>query len=220
VLLFTLTISVLAGIFFGLAPVLQIRRLSLSETLKEGGRGSSGARHRAQRFFVVTEVALALVLLVGAGLLIRSLANLWRVQPGFDSRNVLTFQITPSPVIAADAQKIRILFRQLTDQLETVPGVESASMILDPLPLTGTADVVPFDVEGRPIPTNAKNETSAIWYFVSPNYIRTMGITLKKGRWFQITDNKSAPQVAVIDETFASTMFPNENPIGKRIAIG
>lgn len=220
VLLFTLAISVLAGILFGLAPVLKIRRLNLSETLKEGARGSSGMHTRAQRVFVVAEVALALVLLVGAGLMIRSLIKLWRVNPGFEPSNVLVFDITPSPDIAADAQKIRVLFRQLTDKIETVSGVESASMILDPLPLSGISDSVPFDIEGRPVKTNSKDKTFAIWYFVSPDYFKTMGIVLKRGRLFNLNDDEKAPQVAVIDEAFARSMFPNEDPIGKRINIG
>ena len=220
VLLYTLGVSLLAGIFFGLAPVLKIRGLKLSETLKEGGRGSRSASHRAQRILVVAEVTLALILLVGAGLLIRSLVNLWHVQPGFDSRNVLVFDVTPSPGIAADAQKIRVLFLRLIERLETIPGVESASMVLDPLPLSGVADVVPFEVGGRETPANAKNKTSAIWYFVGPNYFRTMGIALKRGRPFQVTDNENAPQVALIDEAFAASIFPNEDPIGKRITIG
>lgn len=221
VLLFTLTLSVLTGILFGLAPILKIRQLNLNETLKERGHGASGfLRHRAQRVFVVAEVALAFVLLVGAGLMIRSLVKLWRVQPGFDPHNVLVFETTPSPSIAADAQKIRSLFRQLTDKLETVSGVESASMVLDPLPLTGVADVVPFDVEGRPVQANTKDKTSAIWYFVSPDYFRTMGIVLKHGRMFKITDDENAPHVVVIDEAFARSMFSNQDPIGKRITIG
>jgi predicted permease len=220
VLLFTLIISLLAGVLFGLAPILRIRRLNLSEALKEGARGSTGTRHRAQRVFVVAQVALALVLLAGAGLLIRSLFNFWQVQPGFNAQNVLIFDITPSPAIAADAQKIRVLFRNLTERLETVPGVESASMILDPLPLSGAADAVPVDVEGRPAPANAKDKTSAIWYFVSPAYFQTMGIALKRGRMFQVTDDEKAPQVTLIDEEFARTLFPNEDPIGKRIVIG
>jgi predicted permease len=220
VLLFTLVISLLAGVLFGLAPILRIRRLNLSEALKEGARGSTGTRHRAQRVFVVAQVALALVLLAGAGLLIRSLFNFWQVRPGFNAQNVLIFDITPSPPIAADAQKIRVLFRHLTEKLETVPGVDSASMILDPLPLSGAADAVPVDVEGRPPAANSKDKTSAIWYFVSPAYFRTMGIALKRGRMFQVTDDEKAPQVTLIDEEFARTLFPNEDPIGKRIVIG
>jgi predicted permease len=220
VLLFTLATSLLAGVLFGAAPILKIRRLNLSETLKEGGRGSSGTRHQAQRIFVVVEVALALVLLVGTGLMIRSLIKLWRVHPGFDAHNVLACEITPSPAIAADAQKIRTLFRHLTERLETIPGVISASMLLDPLPLSGAADAVPFDVEGRALQANAKEKTSAIWYFVSPSYFRAMGIALKRGRLFLPTDDEHAPQVALIDEVFAAGMFPNQDPIGKRITIG
>jgi putative ABC transport system permease protein len=210
---------VFAGILFGLAPAARIRHLNLSEALKEGGRGSSGARHRMQRVFVVTEVGLALVLLVGAGLMIRSLVKLWRVRPGFDPHNVLVFDISPSPAIATDAQQIRQMFRHLTDKIEAVPGVEAASMVLDPLPLSGVADVVPVDVVGRPVPANVKDKTSAIWYFVSPSYFRTMGIALKRGRLFTITEDENAPHVVVIDEVFARTMFPNEDPIGKRVTI-
>jgi len=220
VLIFTFGISVLAGVLFGLAPVVKIWRLNLCETLKEGSRGSTGLHHRTQQVFVVAEVALALVLLVGSGLMIRSLVKLWRVNPGFDADNVLVFEITPSPEIAADAQKIRLLFRQLTDKIETVHGVESASMILDPLPLSGVADIVAFDIEGRPVQTSAKDKTSAIWYFVSPDYFRTMGIVLKRGRLFKLTDDEKSPPVAVIDEAFARSTFPNEDPIGKRITIG
>ncbi|HYL69317.1 MAG TPA: ABC transporter permease [Candidatus Limnocylindria bacterium] len=219
VLAFTFAISVVAGILFGVAPILKILRLNLSESLKEGGRGSSGLRHRAQGIFVITEVALALMLLVGAGLMIRSLVKLWGVHPGFDAHNVLVFDITPSPATAVDAQKIRTSFRQLTERLETLPGIEAASMILDPLPLTGMADAVPFNIEGRPLPSNPNDKTSAIWYFVSPDYFRTMGIQLKRGRTFRVTDDKKAPQVALIDEVFARSLFPNEDPIGKRITI-
>jgi predicted permease len=220
VLFFTLAISVLAGILFGLAPALKSRRPNLSATLREGGRGSSSVRHGVQRTLVVAEVALALALLAGAGLMMQSLIRLWRAQPGFDPHNALVFEITPSPAIAGDAQEIRTLFRQLIDRLETVPGVESASMVLDPLPLTGTADIVPFDVVGRPVPTKVTDKTSAIWYFVGPDYIRAMGISLKRGRWFRITDDEKSPRVAVIDEAFANSMFPHEDPVGKRIAIG
>ena len=219
VMLFTFAVSVSTGILFGVAPIAKIWRLNLSETLKEGGRGSSGTRHKAQHAFVVVEVALALILLVGAGLMSRSLEKLWRVHPGFDPHNVLAFDITPSPVIAADAQKIRILFRHLTERLETVPGVDSASLLLDPLPLTGVADSVPFDVEGHAIQTNEKEKISAIWYFVSADYFRTMGIPLKRGRLFQVSDNENAPRVALIDEAFAASMFPNQDPIGRRITI-
>jgi len=219
VLLFTLAISVTGGILFGLAPVVKIRRLNVSETLKAGGRGSSASRHRAQGIFAVAEIALSLALLAGAGLMVRSSVKLWRVHPGFDSHNVLAFDVTPSPGVAADAAKIRILFRHITERLETVPGVESASMILDPLPLTGVADAVPFDVAGRPAPANAKDKASAIWYFVSPDYFRTMGIPLKRGRLLQTADDLNAPHVVLIDEAFVNSVFPNEDPIGKRILI-
>lgn len=220
VLTFTFAISVFAGILLGIAPIVKILRLNLSESLKEGGRGSSGLRHRAQGIFAVAQVALALVLLVGAGLMIRSLVKLWGVHPGFDPHNVLVFDITPSAATATDAEKIRSSFRQLTDKLEILPSVEAASMVLDPLPLTGVADAVPFDIEGRPAAASANDKTSAIWYFVSPGYFRTMGIQLKRGRSFRITDDENAPHVALIDEALARSMFPTEDPIGQRITIG
>jgi predicted permease len=219
VLLFAFIVSLVAGIFVGLVPAFKISGLPLSETLKQGGRGLSSSKYRAQRIFVVAEVGLALILVVGAALMVQSLVGLWRAHPGFDPHNLLVFDITPSPEIASDAQKIRVLFHHLTDRLEAIPGVDSASMILDPLPLAGVADVVAFDVAGRSVPTNPKDKTSAIWYFVGPDYFRTMSIALKRGRAFQLTDDENSPQVAIIDEAFALSMFPNEDPIGKRIVI-
>jgi predicted permease len=220
VLLFMLAMSLVAGVLFGSAPAFKFRRLHLSGSMREGGRGASSLRHRSHRVLVVAEVALALALLAGAGLMIQSLTSLWRVSPGFDPHNVLVSEITPSPAIAADPHRTRALFRQLTERLEAVPGVESAAMVLDPLPLTGVADVVPFNVEGAPVETKARDNPSAIWYFIGPDYFKTMGIALKRGRSFQVTDNENSPQVAVIDEVFANSMFPNQNPIGRRITIG
>lgn len=219
VLLFTFATSLFVALLFTLVPILKIWRVNLSETLKEGGRGSSGLHHRAQRVFIVTEFALALALLVGAGSMIQSLIHLWRVNPGFNSHNVLAFEITPSPAVASNAQQIRNLFKQLTRKVETVPGVDSASMVLDPLPLSGIADVVPFSIEGRPLPADLKDRASAIWYFVGPHYFQTMGIVLRRGRVFRLTDDENSPPVAVIDEDFARTIFRNEDPIGKRISI-
>ncbi|HLW54395.1 MAG TPA: ABC transporter permease [Candidatus Angelobacter sp.] len=217
---FTLLLAVVAGILFGVAPARGIRRLNLSETLKQGGRGGIGERAPARRVLVVFEVALALVLLVAAGLMIRSLVKLWGVDPGFDQRRVLVFDVTPSPSIASDPEKIRRLFRDLTRRVESLSGIDSASMILDPLPLTGMADAVPVRVEGRAVDPNEKKQPAAIWYFVSPNYFRAMGISLKRGRGFTINDDEKAPQVAIVDEAFARSMFPGKDPIGKRITIG
>ena len=127
VLLFMLAVSVLAGILFGLAPALKNSQRDLQETLKEGGRGSSGPRHRAQRVFVVVEMALAVVLLAGAGLMIRSLSKLWSVDPGFDPHNVLTFDLSfPSAISSPDA--IRATWRQIQDRLDAVPGIKASSL--------------------------------------------------------------------------------------------
>ena len=220
VLAFTFAVSLAAGVLFGLAPAVKILRLNLGQTLKEGGRASGNLRRSAQKVFVLGEVAIALVLLVGAGLMIRTLQKLLRVQPGFDPHNVLVFDISPSPATGTDAQQLRMLFRHLSERLETIAAVNSASMLLDPLPLSGSADVVAFDVPDRPTETHERNKTAAMWSFVSPDYFRAMGVILKRGRTFQLTDDEHAPQVAIIDEAFARSMFPNEDPIGKRIHIG
>src|SRR5208337_856817 len=142
----------LAGVLFGLVPALKNSPADLHETLKEGGRGGSGTRHRAQRIFVVVEMALALVLLAGAGLMIRSLTKLWKVDPGFDSHNVLMFDMSfPSEIKTPEA--IRAHWRQIHDSLEAIPGVEAASLSAGSTPLEGDSDL-PFWLEGQPKPSS------------------------------------------------------------------
>ncbi|MGA7029636.1 MAG: ABC transporter permease, partial [Candidatus Acidiferrales bacterium] len=153
VLVFTLLASVVAGVIFGLAPALKTSRPNLQETLKESGRGSSGAKHRAQGVFVVIEMAMALILLIGAGLMIRSLVDLWSVNPGFNSRGVLTFAVTMSPSLGANAATSRTAIRQLDDTLRNIPGVEALSSTGGALPMNGD-DEFPFWLDGQPKPAN------------------------------------------------------------------
>ena len=127
VLIFTLVASIVAGVLFGLAPALKIARPNLQETLKESGRGASGTRHRAQGIFVVVEMAMALVLLIGAGLMIRSLLDLWSVNPGFNPKGVLTFAVSLSPSLGANAATSRNAIREMDERLKSIPGVESVS---------------------------------------------------------------------------------------------
>jgi predicted permease len=216
VLLFTLLASALAGILFGMAPALKTSRADIHETLKEGGRGSSGARHRAQRIFVVTEMALALVLLVGAGLMIRSLAKLWRVDPGFNPRNVLTFRLALPPTASPDPDSARATWHRLQDRLSAIPGVQSASLTVGAMPMAGDSEL-PFWLEGQPKPPSQAEMKQAILYIVQPAYLKVMGIPLQRGRFLTAQDNEHSPFVTVIDERFAKLYFGNQDPIGRRV---
>jgi predicted permease len=219
VLLFTLGTSLLAGILFGLAPALKISQINLQETFKEGGRGSIGGRSRLQRVFIVAELALALVLLAGAGLMLRTLSELGAVNPGFNPHNVLNFGLTsPTAFISEPAPAFREHFQQITSNLESLPGVEAASMVDAPLPMQGE-DSVSFWLEGEPKPPS---ENGMHWAFdlgVQPDYLKVLQIPLKQGRFIGEEDTFHSPAVVVIDEVLARKYFPNESPIGRRLNI-
>ncbi len=216
VLLFTLGASVLAGILFGLAPALKTSQADLHETLKEGARGSSGTRHRLQGTFLVVEMALALILLVGAGLMIRTLTRLWRVDPGFDPQNVLAFDLLfPSTLNSPEA--IRATWRQIHDTLSALPGVTAASLAGGATPMTGNNIDVFFWREGQPKPSSQGDMTRSLFYLVQPDYLKVMKITLVRGRFLSPQDNEHSSPVIVIDERFARLVFGGEDPIGKRV---
>ncbi len=220
VLLFTLGISLLAGIFFGLAPALKALRPDLQETLKEGGRGSSGSRHRVQNVFVAAEMALALVLLICAGLMIRSLSLLWGVDPGFNPHNVLAFDVALAPSLAKrPPAQIRAEYRELETRVAAIPGVEAVSVNGGSLPMDGDSEL-PFWIEGQPKPASDNDMSWSLFYLVDPPYLKAMGIPLRRGRFLNEHDNEHAPMVMVIDEVFAHKFFPHDDPIGKRINIG
>jgi len=219
VLLFTFVVSVLTGILAGFVPALKASRWSFNETLKEGGRGASSARGRAQGFLVAAEMALALVLLIGAGLLLRSLNVLWRVDPGFRPDNVLTFGVTFAPSMGtATAETTRAQARDLSDKLATMPGVKAASLSLGASPLINEDDIF-FWVDGQPTPASHDDMYMALFYVVEPGYLDAMGLNLKSGRFFVNQDTEKATRVIVVDETLAHQRFGNENPIGKRIHL-
>jgi predicted permease len=220
VLIFALVISLLTGILSGLVPALRTSRAGLSETLKEGGRGSSSARGRAQGVLVAVEIALALVLLVGAGLMIRSLSALWKVDPGFQSDNVLTFGLSLSPSLrSATPGAIRANLRQLNDQLTATPGVRAVSFTAGGIPLQGADDTL-FWIDGQPKPAIGSEMNSAWVYRVEPGYLAALGIELKQGRFFTDQDTEKSQPVVVVDEVFAQKYFGNTNPIGRRIRQG
>jgi len=212
VLVFSLGVSILTGLLFGLAPALQASRLNLTESLKEGDRGSSGNRQRLRSVLVIGEVALTLTLLVGAGLLVQSFRRVLQVDPGFKAQNLLTMQVS---VNNSDGQQIANFFQQLLQNVRQLPGVESVA-VSNGLPL-GVANHPTFFIEGRPRPENG-SAPSGIRYTVSPDYFKTMGIEVLKGRVFSAQDNPETPPEVIIDEALAQQNFPNEDPIGKRIS--
>ena len=220
VLLFTLAISTLTGILSGLAPALKTSQWRLSETLKEGGRGSQGGRARAQGVFVAVEMALALVLLIGAGLMIRSLSALWKVDPGFRPDNALTFGLAfPPSMRTASPETIRANLRDVSDRISSAPGVQAASFSTGAFPLLDEDDLF-FWIAGQPKPASASEMNMALVYRVEPGYLTAMGIPLKQGRFFTSQDDERSPNVVVIDEVLSRKYFVAENPIGKQIHLG
>jgi predicted permease len=219
-LLFTAAVSLLAGVLAGLAPALKTSQRRLAETLKEGGRGAGGGRHRAQGVLVAVEMALALVLLIGAGLMIRTLSALWNVDPGFRPDNVLTFGLSfPPSMRAASDEAKRASLRDLSNRLNAMPAIKAASLELGASPMQSEDDLF-FWIEGQPKPTSTSEMHMALVYRVEPGYLAAMGIPLKQGRFFTAQDEVRSHPVVVIDEVFARQYFPHINPIGKRINVG
>ena len=209
VLVFTLVVSLLTGLLFGLAPALQASRPNLNEGLKEGDRASSGRRQRLRSVLVVGEVALTLTLLVGAGLLLQSFRRVLQVDPGFKAQNLLTMQVS---VNNPDGQQVTNFFEQLQRNVRSLPGVKAVA-VSNGLPF-GMANFPTFIIEGRP---ETENKPSGIRYTVSPDYFQTLGIELIKGRVFTAQDTPNTPTVVIVDEVLAQKYFPNEDPMGKRL---
>jgi putative ABC transport system permease protein len=220
VLAFTVAASFMTGIIFGLLPAFQASNPDLNESLKESARGSSGgARSRRIRsIFVVSEVALALVLLIGAGLLIRSFAELQRVNAGFNAENVLTMRVQiPNAKYPQDAQKISF-YRQAEERISSLPGVASAGAI-NFLPLSGLRSATGFTIDERPTDAQAAEKPTTDVRVITPNFFSTMGMPLLKGRIFDDQDVAAGRRVLVINDAFAKKYFPGEDPVGKRVTI-
>jgi predicted permease len=218
VLIFTIAISLGVGIFFGLAPALKSLK-PVQGTLSESGRGGSGTRHRAQNIFVVVEMALALVLLAGAGLMVRTLGRLWSQNPGFNPRNALTFNLSPPPsLMNANAETVRAFMRELDRRIAGTPGVQAVSMTWAALPMSGDDEDV-FWLDGQPKPASQNDMNWAVKYVIEPDYLKVMQIPLRRGRFFTPQDNEHAPSVAVIDDTLARKYFGDDDPIGKRVRL-
>ncbi|MFP5265264.1 MAG: ABC transporter permease [Blastocatellia bacterium] len=217
VLGFTALVSLVTGIAFGLIPAIQASRADLNETLKEGARSAATALGQwVRRALVVFEVAIALFVLVGAGLMIKSFMRLSEVDPGFEPGNVLTMQVALTQGKYPDAIQRVNFFRQLIHRLEALPGVRAAGTISQ-LPMSGQNNDTRFFIEGKPDDRN--NPTYANSRVASPDYFRALGIPLLKGRYFSEADSETTPKVVIISESFAREFFPGEDPIGQHIAI-
>jgi predicted permease len=216
VLIFNAVVSILAGVLFGLAPAFKTAKPNLQQTLNEGGRGASGARHRAQDVFVVAEMAMALVLLIGAGLMIRSLMRIWSVDPGFDPHHVVKLSIAIPPPTDTSVDASRSYFRQLHDKIESVPGVQSISFSNGAIPMLGDDEEL-FWIEGQAKPANDKDMNWTLRYIIEPDYFQAMKIPLQRGRLLTPQDNEHSTLAVVVDDSFAGKFFPHEDPIGKHI---
>lgn len=218
VVIFTLIVSLLTAFIFGLAPALQTTKLDLNETLKEGGRTTTGSSgHRLRGLLVISEIALAGVLMIGAALMVKSFMRLQNVDPGFDAANLLTFQISLPPSKYADDPKSSNFYKQLQDRLKSVPGVESVSGTTV-LPLDGTSNYTSFTIEGRP-PLAPGEFLFAEHVGIFPDYFRTLKIPLLKGQEFNAQMGHETTPVVIINESMARLHWPNEDPIGKRIVV-
>jgi predicted permease len=218
VLLFTLAVAIVTGLLFGIAPAYSASRGDVNDALKEGARGSSAGGGGVRRTLVASEIAIALVLLIGAGLLMRSFVRLRAIDPGFDAHNVLsmTVSVAGRPEYVGTAREN--LFKSIIDRVEAIPGVRQASMT-NHLPIGGDVWGLHRAIEGRPISKRGEERT-AVYRVSRPNYFATMRVPFIEGRDFDEHDTDSSPLVVIINEALAHREFGNESPLGKRMALG
>jgi putative ABC transport system permease protein len=219
VLGFTLGVSLVTALVFGLVPALQATKSDLNESLKEGGRGGTAGAHRsrARSLLVVSEIALSLVLLIGAGLMINSFIRLEQVSPGFETRNVLTMRLSLPAAQYPDGRRRATFFQQVVERIGALPGAESVAAI-SRLPLTPGNSSRSFEIEGKPN-DSSRDGPGADYRVISSDYFQALSIPLLKGRAFTEQDNGDAPPTAIINETAARRYWPNEDPLGKRLRI-
>ncbi|HJQ25195.1 MAG TPA: ABC transporter permease [Blastocatellia bacterium] len=214
---FTILVTIATGLLFGLAPALGASKPDLNEALKEGGRSATSGRRRLRESLVVAELALALVMLVGAGLLMNSFLKLQAVEPGFNPRNLLTMTVSLTGAPRYTGPSREAFYHRLSEQLAALPGVESASAI-NHLPLAGDVWGRSLTIEGRPLPPPGQR-AGTIWRVSRPDYFRTMGIPLIAGRDFNDRDSTDAPGVVILNETAARRYWPDADPVGQRITL-
>ncbi|MBI3426659.1 MAG: ABC transporter permease [Acidobacteria bacterium] len=216
-LLFTLSVALLTGLLFGLAPALAASKPDLNQVLKEGGRGNTGGPSRWRAMLVVAELALSLVLLIGAGLLVSSFLKLQAIDPGFNPRNLLSATVSLAGATQYVGPAREAFYRQLTERLKTVPGVTAASAI-NHLPLAGDTWGTNVVFENQPLPPPGQ-EAGATFRVCRPDYFSTMGVPLRAGREFTERDAPDAPRVVIVNETLAKRYWPSEEALGKRLTL-
>jgi predicted permease len=216
-LLFTFMVALLTSLLFGLAPALAASKPDLNQVLKEGGRGNSSGPSRWREMLVVTELALSLVLLIGAGLLVNSFLKLQAVDPGFNQHNLLSATVSLAGATQYVGPSREAFYQRLVEQLKTVPGVEAASAV-NHLPLAGDVWGTNLVIENRPLPPAGQDE-GATYRVCRPAYFQAMGVQLRAGREFTDRDTPDAPGVVIINETLAKRYWPSEDAIGKRLTF-
>ncbi len=218
VLFFTLVMSLVTGVIFGLVPALKATQTNPQEIMKQSGRGSIGFRHRLQGTFVAGEIALALVLLVGAGLMVRTLGALWGVNPGFNPSHAITFALAMPATSNTTSAETRARLRNFDDKVRSISAVQAVSVTLGSRPMIHDSSL-PFWIEGEPKPAHDSEMPAATFFLVESGFREAMGITLLRGRFVTDQDNEATPIVVDIDDNLARTYFPGQDPIGKHINL-
>ncbi|MES2125573.1 MAG: ABC transporter permease, partial [Gemmatimonadota bacterium] len=220
VALFTLALSLLTGAVFGVLPLARVNRMNLSNELREGSRGASDGRSgkRGRTLLVITEMALAVLLVISAGLTIRSFVNLLQIDPGFNARGVLTMRVSLPNATYQDPTSVENFYHQLGEQVRALPGVQAAGFGRL-LPLASEMGDAGLAVESHPVPAGVPGY-QADWQAVSPGYFEAMQMKLVAGRFIDATDTRDGLQTIVINQTLAKEYFPGENPLGQRIRVG
>jgi len=213
---FALAASLAVGILFGFAPALSAARVDLQDSLRAGSRGATRADHRAQSVLVVVQVALTLVLLVGSGLLLRTIRNLWNINPGFDPQDVIAFKVGLDPSLSASKGAAAALEEAL-DRIRQIPGIEAADFT-NIVPLNGDDNGGPFWLGTTP-PASPQDAPHALYFWTGPDYLKTMRIPLLQGRFFTVADTLKSEPVIVIDSELARRYFPGSSPIGRTITV-
>ena len=217
VLLFTFGISLVVGILFGLAPALDGSRVDVQSSLKTGERGTTRAHPRAQGILVMIQMALTVVLLVGSGLLLRTILQLWNVNPGFDRQHVITFKVGLSPSLTMTAASTRTAYRQLVGRIREIPGVQAVDFT-NVVPLSEHNNTGPFWV-GAQQSTAMQDAPHALYFETGPEYLQVLHIPLLRGRFFASTDDSDSEPVVVIDSVLAHTYFQDKDPVGRLITV-
>jgi putative ABC transport system permease protein len=220
VLFFTIVVSVITGLIFGIAPALRTTKLDLRETLNEGSRGSTAGpgHHRLRGALICAEIALAMLLLVGSGLLLRSFERMQDTPLGFQADHLFVADLPLSETAYARPEQRYGFYDRLIDRAQTLPGVRAAAAA-SYLPVSGSGSIIHFNIAGHP-PKSPHEYIAAGYCTVTGNYFETLGIPLLQGRYLSRSDGEHTPSVVVVNSTFVKTYFPNENPLGRRIQLG